>query len=49
MVRRQLEKCKRRREDDDDEELFAVERIVDKRVDTYGQTEYFVKWYGYDE
>ncbi|KAH7731925.1 Chromo domain containing protein [Aphelenchoides avenae] len=49
MVRRQTEKCKRRREEEEEEELFAVEHIVDKRVNTYGQTEYLVKWFGYEE
>lgn len=33
----------------DEEEVFNVEKIIDKRIDANGKTEYLLKWIGYDE
>ena len=36
-------------EEDDDEEEFVIEKVVDKRVDSDGLVEYFLKWKGYSD
>ena len=36
-------------EEDDEEEEFVIEKVVDKRVDSDGQVEYFLKWKGYSD
>ena len=41
---------KRRRSSRKDESLeFHVEKIIDKRINNNGTTEFLVKWYGFDE
>jgi len=31
------------------DDIYVVEKILDKRIDENGQTEYFLKWFGYDD
>ena len=35
--------------EENDEDYDEIEKIVDKRVDSDGQVEYFVKWKGYGD
>lgn len=37
------------KEDRGDNEEFTVEKIIDKRLDKDGKTEYLLKWIGYDD
>lgn len=32
-----------------DEDIYVVEKILNKRVADNGETEYYLKWFGYDE
>jgi len=34
---------------ENDQDVYEVERILDTRTNEQGQTEYLVKWEGYDD